>query len=159
MILEVLICQKFKNKNKNNWIFIFGFQCVAKKKKKRMIKICVSYLVYSQIWLNLPKDNCHLFFYIFLLTIANKNPRKYNFTNALPHFLPLQMFLPNGYPQSIPNYGAGKKKSFNYGKDLLRKDIITIREAHARWSRENLTKVPYIRAQKKPCRNKSYLLK
>jgi hypothetical protein len=41
-----------------------------------------------------------------------------------------------------------KKKSFNCGKALLRKDIITIREAHARWSRENLTKVPYLRPKK-----------
>jgi hypothetical protein len=33
----------------------------------------------------------------------------------------------------------------------VRKDIITIREeAHARWSRENLTKVPYLRPQKNP---------
>jgi hypothetical protein len=41
--------------------------------------ICISYLVYSQIWLNLHKDDDH-FFYIFLWMIAtlatNKNALK-----------------------------------------------------------------------------------
>jgi hypothetical protein len=50
----------------------------------------------------------------------------------------------------IRGWGKKKKKSFNCGKALLRKDIITIREAHVKWSRENLTKVPYIRAPKNP---------
>jgi hypothetical protein len=65
------------------------------------------------------------------------------------------MFLPIGYLQSIPNLGAGKKKkekkkkSFNCGKALLRKDIITIREAHARWSREKSYKSTLYKAPKK----------
>jgi hypothetical protein len=42
-----------------------------------------------------------------------------------------------------------KKKSFNCGKALLRKDIITIREAHARWSREKSYKSTLYKAPKK----------
>ncbi len=37
-----------------------------------MLNICTSYLVYNQIWLNLPKHHHHLsFFYIFLWMIVN----------------------------------------------------------------------------------------
>jgi hypothetical protein len=34
--------------------------CVAKD-IDRQLKICTSYLVYSQIWLNLPMDDGHFF--------------------------------------------------------------------------------------------------
>ncbi len=53
---------KKTEKSKNSKISIFGFQCVAKKKYRRMVKdfvLCM--LVYSQIWLNLPRDNSHFF--------------------------------------------------------------------------------------------------
>jgi hypothetical protein len=59
-------------------ISIFGFQCVAND-REGWLKFCTSYMVYSHIWLNLPKSDCH-FFHIFLLMIAtlakNKNPQK-----------------------------------------------------------------------------------
>jgi hypothetical protein len=48
------------------YICIFDFQCVAINIKVSL-KICTSYLVYSQFWLNLHRDdhnfpieNCHL---------------------------------------------------------------------------------------------------
>ncbi len=39
---------------------IFGFSHVAKNIEGRL-KICITYLVLSRIWLNLPKDNHHSF--------------------------------------------------------------------------------------------------
>jgi hypothetical protein len=42
----------------NPQISILGFQCVAKN-IERSLKICTSYLVYSQIWLNFPLDASH----------------------------------------------------------------------------------------------------
>jgi len=70
-----------RSEGKNSKIFqisIFGFQCVAKD-MEGWFKFDTSYMVYSHIWLNIPKNDCH-FFYIFLLmivTLAKKrNPQK-----------------------------------------------------------------------------------
>ncbi len=53
-------------------------QCVDESVEGQL-KFCTSFLVYSQIWLNLPMDDCH-FFCIFLwmiVTLAtNKNSLK-----------------------------------------------------------------------------------
>jgi hypothetical protein len=38
---------------------MFDFQCVNQKIFLKSLKNCISYLVYSQIWLNLPKDDHH----------------------------------------------------------------------------------------------------
>ncbi len=56
------------------WVFNVYF-----KKCRSTIKDYISYLVYSHIWLSLPRDDC-LFFYMFLSMIAtlttNKNSLK-----------------------------------------------------------------------------------
>jgi hypothetical protein len=51
-----------KKNGKICYIFIFLFQCVARKNK--WVKICISYLVYSHIWLNLPRDDLSLFLHV-----------------------------------------------------------------------------------------------
>jgi len=51
---------KSKKLNGSGQFFRFGFQCVAKNINKAL-KFCTSYLIYNQIWLNLPKDD-HLCF-------------------------------------------------------------------------------------------------
>jgi hypothetical protein len=43
---------------KNHHIHVFGFQCVAKN-IKGWFDIYTLLLVYSQIWLNLPRHDCH----------------------------------------------------------------------------------------------------
>ncbi len=48
-----------EKKKKNHHILIFGSHCLAKK--KLLLKICTLFLVYSQIWLNIPFDDCHFF--------------------------------------------------------------------------------------------------
>jgi len=53
-----------KKISKYRQIFIMGFQCVAKNIKESL-KMCTLYLNYSQIWLNLLRDDRH-FFYTFL---------------------------------------------------------------------------------------------
>ncbi len=53
--------QKKKQKSKISKISIFGFQCVAKKYRRMVKYFVLSMLVYSQIWLNLPRDNSHFF--------------------------------------------------------------------------------------------------
>ncbi len=59
MILEVFNCQKWGEKNNlNRQIFILNSKCVAKEFRK-MIKHLIAYLIYSQIWLKLPKDDRH----------------------------------------------------------------------------------------------------
>jgi hypothetical protein len=49
---------KVMNNNNNNnnkrQISIFVSQCVAKNIEGRL-KFCISYMIYSQIWLNLPR--------------------------------------------------------------------------------------------------------
>jgi len=68
LFLPAINHQNAKNKNKNFkiWVILEVF----------WLKICTLFLVYSQIWLNLPKNDCH-FFYIFQWMIAtlatNKN--------------------------------------------------------------------------------------
>jgi hypothetical protein len=49
--------RKFRNKKGNNFQIhiLFSFHCVA----KGWFKICTSFLVYSQIWINLPRDDHH----------------------------------------------------------------------------------------------------
>ncbi len=42
-----------------------GFQLCSQKHRRRMIEDLKLFLVYSQIWLNLPRNDCH-FFYILL---------------------------------------------------------------------------------------------
>jgi hypothetical protein len=51
-----------------------------------MIKeFSISYLVYMEIWLNLPRDDCH-FLYIFLWMIANlATKHKFLKKNSEPH--------------------------------------------------------------------------
>jgi hypothetical protein len=51
------VARNEKNKIKNQHIRIFGFQWVAKT-IEGWLKICTLLLVYSQIWLNLPTDDC-----------------------------------------------------------------------------------------------------
>jgi hypothetical protein len=53
---------------------IFGFQYGAKN-IEGWFKICATYLVYSQIWLNPPTENHH-FFYIFLWIITTSAAQK-----------------------------------------------------------------------------------
>ncbi len=61
VILEVFNGQKWGDKNcKTYHISIFGLMCVRKIIIKRWIKICSWYLVYTHIWLNLPKEDHHL---------------------------------------------------------------------------------------------------
>jgi hypothetical protein len=36
---------------------MFDFQCVNQKIFLKPLKNCISYAVYSQIWLNIPKDD------------------------------------------------------------------------------------------------------
>jgi hypothetical protein len=48
--------------------FILLFQCVNKN-IEGWLKFCALHMVYSQIWLNLPWNDCH-FFYIFLICMS-----------------------------------------------------------------------------------------
>ncbi len=41
---------------------MFSFSVCGHKYESLIIQVCTSYLVYSQIWLNLPSDNCHFFY-------------------------------------------------------------------------------------------------
>ncbi len=63
-----------KKNSKHHQIFIVGFQCVAKNIKKSL-KMCTLYLNYSQIWLNLLRDDRH-FFYTFLWMLVTLAPNK-----------------------------------------------------------------------------------
>jgi hypothetical protein len=55
-----------KTKGRNCQMFICDFHCVAKD-IEGWLKICSLILIYSQIWLNPPRDNRH-FFYIFQIS-------------------------------------------------------------------------------------------
>jgi hypothetical protein len=73
VILEVFNRQKWeKELNKNREISIVGFQCVDTN-IEWWLKLCTLCLVYSQIWLNLPRNDHH-FFYILLWMIATLAP-------------------------------------------------------------------------------------
>ncbi len=69
VIFHIFQLPEVRNSNNNNnnnnhcQISAFGFHCVAKN-IEGWIEICTSYLIYSQIWLNLPHD--HHIFYTFL---------------------------------------------------------------------------------------------
>jgi len=43
-----------RNERKNGKTYVFGFQCVNKNIEGWLFRFCISNLVYSQIWLNLP---------------------------------------------------------------------------------------------------------
>ncbi len=61
---RVLIAKNEKEKkSKSRQISIFGFQCVVINIECGL-KICISYMDHSQIWLNLCKDGCHLFLHL-----------------------------------------------------------------------------------------------
>jgi hypothetical protein len=66
VIWKVSIAKVRKKKNllKNGQIIVFGFQCVAiyiYRERERERKGWLKYMVCSQIWLNLPRDNRHFF--------------------------------------------------------------------------------------------------
>jgi hypothetical protein len=68
--------RKFRKKERNNCQIhiLFSFHCVA----KGWFKICTLFLVYSQIWINLPRDDHHFGYkQEFLLPKKNtaKSPR------------------------------------------------------------------------------------
>jgi len=56
------------------WILV-----CSQKDSLKLLKICSSYAVYSQIWLNLLKDDYHFFFYIFLRMDDRQFGYKQNF--------------------------------------------------------------------------------
>jgi hypothetical protein len=58
VILEISSCEKWGKTSKNHQIHICGFHSTAKH-MEALLKICTLFLVYSQIWLNLPRDDCH----------------------------------------------------------------------------------------------------
>ncbi len=63
--LEVFNLQKWREKiSKNCHIFVFGFLCTTKI-IKGLLNFCKAKMVYSHIWLHLPRDDDH-FFDIFL---------------------------------------------------------------------------------------------
>ncbi len=66
MILEVLSRQKWeKRKLKITWcVYILGFQLFSQKYKRRWLNICALFLVYSQIWLNIPRDGFHFLLHL-----------------------------------------------------------------------------------------------
>jgi hypothetical protein len=57
MILEVFNCQKWRKENFIDFLYLV-FNMYNQNIKKRL-NICASYLVYSQIWLNLHKHDWH----------------------------------------------------------------------------------------------------
>ncbi len=62
MIFESFFVAELRKKRekKISQIYLIGFQFVAKNIKRRS-DICVSYLIYSQIWVNLLDDDHHFF--------------------------------------------------------------------------------------------------
>ncbi len=72
--LKVFQSAKVREKiSKNHQIFIFGFQCVTKN-IEGWLKFHTSNTVYSQIWLNIPRDD-RQFFYIFLILTLSKSKK------------------------------------------------------------------------------------
>ncbi len=66
---------KLIKKGENCQLSTFGFQCLARNMEGWIKKTCISYLVFSRIWLNLPRDDSH-FFYILLWMIATLATKK-----------------------------------------------------------------------------------
>jgi hypothetical protein len=62
-----------------------AFHCVTKN-RKRWLNSFTLFLVYSQIWLNLLKDDCH-FFYVFQWMIATLATNKQHWIQACPEIL------------------------------------------------------------------------
>jgi hypothetical protein len=60
-------------REKNHQTSTFGFECVAKNIKMMIKVLYFAYLVCSQMWLNLPKDDGH-FFYIFQVPMNDQSP-------------------------------------------------------------------------------------
>jgi hypothetical protein len=95
--------KKFKIKSKKHWHHGFSvaisdgkqmtiarfvylaFHCVTKN-RKRWLNSFTLFLVYSQIWLNLLKDDCH-FFYVFQWMIATLATNKQHWIQACPEIL------------------------------------------------------------------------
>jgi hypothetical protein len=84
------------------------FQCVTKNNEE-WLKFFISYMVYSQIWLNLPRYHSH-FFYIFLWMITTLSKDKNSFKNTARHQpikrgngkrVPPRMTLPNSTSQRM----------------------------------------------------------
>jgi hypothetical protein len=89
----------FPNVNQLNFYFLLNFSkfLISKKWKKNKVftvlpwvymvifLIFISYLIYSQIWLNLPMDDCHLGYSV-------KNSKK---TSGLIYIA--NVFLPDSY--------------------------------------------------------------
>jgi hypothetical protein len=59
MILEVSIVSSEGKKKKNYHISTLGFHYVTKN-MEGLLKFCISYAIYNQIWLNLPRDESSL---------------------------------------------------------------------------------------------------
>ncbi len=67
--MEVFNPEMWENKIKKYWLGLFNIWfSICSPKKKDDYRFVSSYLVYSQIWLTLPRDDDH-FFYIFLWMI------------------------------------------------------------------------------------------
>jgi hypothetical protein len=93
VIWEVFTRQKWKKKiSKKIQVFILGFS-VGSQNIEGQLKICSSYLIYSQIWLNFPRDACQ-FFYTFLWMIATFG-YKQRWRALFFVFLPCSQCVPN----------------------------------------------------------------
>jgi len=68
---------------------------VCSQKYRRTIKICASYLVCSQIWLHVLRDDCH-FFHLFLWLIATLPTSSYGWS-----FLWLQTKIPQKQKKTL----------------------------------------------------------
>ncbi len=61
VMLEFFNCHEWEEKT-DNFFQIFTWFCIIRSKNiEGWIKICTSYLVYNQIWLNLFRDDRHFF--------------------------------------------------------------------------------------------------
>ncbi len=74
-ILEVLSIQKWEKLNIKITRFVYLVFCCVAKNIDLDYEICALFIDYSQIWLNLFRDNCH-FFYMFLWMIATLAAKK-----------------------------------------------------------------------------------
>jgi hypothetical protein len=63
-----------KEKSENCQICIFGFHCIAKKYIEMIEEIFILFLIYSQIWLDLPRED-------HTTLAANKNSLKTTLTH------------------------------------------------------------------------------
>ncbi len=63
---------EMRKKSWNDQNRILGFHCVIKH-IEGSLKICTLCLIYSQIWLNFPKDDCHFFLWMVTTLATNKS--------------------------------------------------------------------------------------